>query len=217
MEPDRKYPVGIQTFSRLREEGYLYIDKTDLIWKMTKESPFVFLSRPRRFGKSLLTTTLDAYFKGQKELFEGLKIMDLETEWKQYPVIHIDVSWAKNKITSAELQRALVMMLKPLATEFGRDEEEITPGEILTGMIRRAYERTGKQVVVVIDEYDAPMLDSINNPELQDYIRSRVRNQIIAKDYAVRFAADTRPVYAVGLNISEDRRTIDSYKIVKVR
>ena len=166
MEPDRKYPVGIQTFSRLREEGYLYIDKTDLIWKMTKESPFVFLSRPRRFGKSLLTTTLDAYFKGQKELFEGLKIMDLETEWKQYPVIHIDVSWAKNKITSAELQRALVMMLKPLATEFGRDEEEITPGEILTGMIRRAYERTGKQVVVVIDEYDAPLLDMLHEDTL---------------------------------------------------
>ena len=166
MEPDRKYPVGIQTFSRLREEGYLYIDKTDLIWKMTKESPFVFLSRPRRFGKSLLTTTLDSYFKGQKELFEGLKIMDLETEWKQYPVIHIDVSWAKNKITSAELQRALVMMLKPLATEFGRDEEEVTPGEILTGMIRRAYERTGKQVVVVIDEYDAPLLDMLHEDTL---------------------------------------------------
>ena len=166
MESDRKYPVGIQTFSRLREEGYLYIDKTDLIWKMTKESPFVFLSRPRRFGKSLLTTTLDAYFKGQKELFEGLKIMDLETEWEQYPVIHIDVSWAKNKITSAELQRALVMMLKPLAAEFGRDEEEVTPGEILTGMIRRAYERTGKQVVVVIDEYDAPLLDMLHEDTL---------------------------------------------------
>ena len=166
MEPDRKYPVGIQTFSRLREEGYLYIDKTDLIWKMTKESPFVFLSRPRRFGKSLLTTTLDAYFKGQKELFEGLKIMDLETEWEKYPVIHIDVSWAKNKITSAELQRALVMMLKPLAAEFGRDEEEVTPGEILTGMIRRAYERTGKQVVVVIDEYDAPLLDMLHEDTL---------------------------------------------------
>ena len=87
----------------------------------------------------------------------------------------------------------------------------------LTKLIETAYNQTGEKVVVLIDEYDAPMLDSINNPELQDYIRSRVRNQIIAKDYAVRFAADTRPVYAVGLNISEDRRTIDSYKIVKVR
>ena len=80
MNTVRKYPVGIQTFERLRKENYLYIDKTDLVWKMTKESPFVFLSRPRRFGKSLLSTTLDSYFKGQKELFEGLKIMDLETE-----------------------------------------------------------------------------------------------------------------------------------------
>ena len=87
----------------------------------------------------------------------------------------------------------------------------------LTKLIETAYNQTGEKVVILIDEYDAPMLDSINNPELQDYIRSRVRNQIIAKDYAVRFAADTRPVYAVGLNISEDRRTIDSYKIVKVR
>ena len=107
MSTARKYPVGIQTFSRLREEGYLYIDKTDLVWKMTKESPFVFLNRPRRFGKSLLTTTLEAYFKGQKELFEGLKIMDLETEWARYPVIHLDLSTAKNKPSSEELQRSL--------------------------------------------------------------------------------------------------------------
>lgn len=88
----RRYPVGIQTFSRLRKDGCIYIDKTDLIWRMVHYSTFVFLSRPRRFGKSLLTTTLDSYFKGEKELFEGLKIMDLETEWEQYPVIHVDVS-----------------------------------------------------------------------------------------------------------------------------
>ena len=166
MNTTRKYPVGIQTFSRLREEGYLYIDKTDLVWKMTKESPFVFMSRPRRFGKSLLTTTLESYFKGQKELFEGLKIMDLETEWEQYPVIHLDVSCAKNKISSAELQRALVLMLKPLAKEFGRDEDELSPGEILSGTIRRAYQKTGKQVVVIIDEYDAPLLEVLHEESL---------------------------------------------------
>ena len=166
MNTTRKYPVGIQTFSRLREEGYLYIDKTDLVWKMTKESPFVFMSRPRRFGKSLLTTTLESYFKGQKELFEGLKIMDLETEWEQYPVIHLDISCAKNKISSAELQRALVLMLKPLAKEFGRDEDELSPGEILSGTIRRAYEQTGKQVVVIIDEYDAPLLEVLHEESL---------------------------------------------------
>ena len=104
---ERKYPVGIQTFERLRKENYLYIDKTELVWKMTKESPYVFLSRPRRFGKSLLSTTLDSYFQGRKDLFEGLKIMELEKEWDSYPVIHVDVSVAKGRETAAELQAAL--------------------------------------------------------------------------------------------------------------
>ena len=158
----RRYPVGIQTFERLRKENYLYIDKTDLVWKMTKESPFVFLSRPRRFGKSLLTTTLDSYFKGQKELFEGLKIMDLEKEWESYPVLHLDVSEAKNRLTSAELQRALCMMMKPLLKEYGRDEDESSPGDLLRGLIHRAYARAGKQVAVIIDEYDAPLLDVLH-------------------------------------------------------
>ena len=162
----RKYPVGIQTFERLRKENYLYIDKTDLVWRMTKESPFVFLSRPRRFGKSLLTTTLDSYFKGQKELFEGLKIMDLETEWEQYPVIHLDVSWAKNRLTADELRQALLFMMKPLAEQFGKEDDEDLPGQLLTGMIRRAYERTGKQVAVIIDEYDAPLLDVLHEEQM---------------------------------------------------
>ena len=164
MEPDRKYPVGIQTFSRLREEGYLYIDKTDLIWKMTKESPFVFLSRPRRFGKSLLTTTLDAYFKGQKELFEGLKIMDLETEWVSYPVLHFDLSGAKHlpvEQVKAELVRQLAIMEK----DYGRDETEVSPGMRLAGLIQRSFQKSGRQAVVVIDEYDAPLLDVLHDPE----------------------------------------------------
>ena len=144
MNLERRYPVGIQTFERLRQENYIYIDKTDLVWRMTKESPFVFLSRPRRFGKSSLTTTLDSYFKGQKELFEGLKIMELETEWNQYPVIHLDLSTAKNKISSDELQRSLSLLLEPIEETFGSKESEKTPGEKLTGLIRRAYQKTGK-------------------------------------------------------------------------
>ena len=159
MENTRKYPVGIQTFSRIRKENYLYIDKTDLMWKMTKVSPFIFLSRPRRFGKSLLTTTLDAYFKGQKELFENLKIMDLEQEWESYPILHVDLSVAKNQETAESLRNTLLLLLKPLTAEFGQDSDEILPGQLLNGMIRRAYEKTGKQVVVIIDEYDAPLLD----------------------------------------------------------
>ena len=156
--PARRYPVGIQTFERIIKEGYVYIDKTDLVWKMTKESPYVFLSRPRRFGKSLLSSTLHSYFDGRKDLFEGLKIMDYETEWEQYPVIHLDISTCKNQPTAQDLQSALLFQMRPLADKFGRDEEETTPGRLLTGMIRRAYEQTGKQVAVIIDEYDAPLL-----------------------------------------------------------
>ncbi len=169
---NRKYPVGIQTFQRIRKENYLYIDKTDLVWKMTKESPFVFLSRPRRFGKSLLTTTLDSYFKGQKELFEGLKIMALEKEWESYPVLHLDLSEAKNQETAESLRNTLLLLLKPLVAEFGQDSDELLPGQILKGLIRRAYEKTGKQVVVVIDEYDAPLLDVLHQEALlPDYRR----------------------------------------------
>ena len=166
MNTVRKYPVGIQTFERLRKENYLYIDKTDLVWKMTKESPYVFLNRPRRFGKSLLTTTLASYFRGQKELFEGLKIMGLEAEWEQYPVIHVDLSTAKNKTSSDELQRSLSLLLEPIEETFGSKESEKTPGEKFKGLIRRAYQKTGKQVAVIIDEYDAPLLDVLHEDTL---------------------------------------------------
>ena len=162
---ERRYPVGIQTFSRLREEGYVYIDKTDLIWRMTKVSPYIFLSRPRRFGKSLLTTTLCSFFEGRRDLFDGLKVMELEKEWKQYPVFHIDVSMAKGKPDEESLRRALLLQVKPYAKLYGSDPAETFPGEVFSGLIRRAYEQTGSQVVVVIDEYDAPLLDVLHEDE----------------------------------------------------
>ena len=165
MENTRRYPVGIQTFSEIRKGGYVYIDKTDLVWEAARMK-YVFLSRPRRFGKSLLTTTFDAYFKGQKELFEGLKIMDLEKEWNSYPVIHLDLSMARSKASASELQRALVFLLGPLTEIYGCDEKAVTPGAVLTSLIRRAYSQTGKQVVVIIDEYDAPLLDVLHEDEL---------------------------------------------------
>ena len=137
---ERRYPVGIQTFSRIISEGYVYIDKTDLMWRMTKVSPFVFLSRPRRFGKSLLTTTLCSFFEGRRDLFEGLKVMDLEREWKQYPVLHIDVSMAKGQDNVEMLRHALYRQLEPYTRQYGTSATETTPGSVFSGLIRRAYE-----------------------------------------------------------------------------
>ena len=165
MENTRRYPVGIQTFSEIRKGGYVYIDKTDLVWEAARMK-YVFLSRPRRFGKSLLTTTFDAYFKGQKELFEGLKIMDLEKEWNSYPVLHLDLSMAKNQRTPEDLRDMLMFILEPLAKEFGKEEMDNSPGKLLAALIRRAYSQTGKQVVVIIDEYDAPLLDVLHEDVL---------------------------------------------------
>ena len=111
---ERKYPIGIQTFSRIIRENYVYVDKTDLVWKMTKVSPFVFLSRPRRFGKSLLSSTLHSYFAGEKELFEGLKIMPLEQEWTVYPVLHFDLSGTKHGGTQGVVDEIGRLLRHPL-------------------------------------------------------------------------------------------------------
>ena len=120
---ERKYPVGIQTFSEIRKGNYIYIDKTDLVWQMTK-TKYVFLSRPRRFGKSLLTTTLDSYFKGDKELFQGLKIMELEKEWKTYPVFHFDLSVAKTESTVEGLRSVLFRLLENYKKGYGEGAYE---------------------------------------------------------------------------------------------
>ena len=165
MEQERRYPVGIQTFSEIINKGYLYIDKTDLMWRMQRLSKYIFLSRPRRFGKSLLTTTLCSFFRGERELFEGLKVMELEKEWKRYPVLHIDVSMAKGKPDEEALRKALLLQLDPLTDIYGANPKETFPGEVFSGLIRRAYEKTGEQVVVVIDEYDAPLLDVLHEEE----------------------------------------------------
>lgn len=167
----RKYPVGIQTFSEIINGGYLYIDKTDLIWHLTNYAKFIFMSRPRRFGKSLLASTLESYFKGEKELFNGLKIMYLEKEWKQYPVIHIDLSTVKGKSTASELRRSINLLLSRM-DGYVEDPKEVTPGEKLEGMIIRFYKQTGNQVVVLIDEYDAPLLDVMHDKSTLDSMRN---------------------------------------------
>jgi hypothetical protein len=167
----KKYPIGIQTFKRIIKEGLVYVDKTDLVWQIAHYAPFVFLSRPRRFGKSLLTTTLASYFLGEKELFEGLKIMQLEKEWEQYPVIHLSLSTAKNQDSADALQKKLMLILEDYTEKYGKKESEITPGGLLAGVISRAYKSTGKQVVVLIDEYDAPLLDVLHEDEMLSAMR----------------------------------------------
>ena len=170
MNTVRKYPVGIQTFSEIRKGNYVYIDKTDLVWEITRLK-YVFLSRPRRFGKSLLTTTLASYFRGQKELFEGLKIMALETEWEQYPVIHVDLSTAAYGPTKEVLRQSLLLLLSREASKHGLMLDERYPGIVLASLIRQVFMQTGKQVVLLIDEYDAPLLAVLGDKQrYHDYL-----------------------------------------------
>ena len=163
---ERKYPIGIQTFSEIIRGGYLYIDKTDLVWNLSHYAKYIFLSRPRRFGKSLLSSTLESYFRGEKELFQGLKIMELEKDWKQYPVIHLDLSVLKGQKSADALSHAITVLMEPYEVCYGKNETERTPGQKLMGVIRRTSQQTMGQVVVVIDEYDAPLLDVIHNDSL---------------------------------------------------
>ena len=152
--PRRRYPIGIQTFSEVRNRGCVYVDKTGLIYDLVTSDKIYFLSRPRRFGKSLLVTTLESYFSGKKDLFEGLAISELEKDWTEYPVLHFDFSGTKY-FSTEDLDGQLCIQLRLMEERFGKDVSEKTPAERFQGIIRRAYEMTGKQVVFLVDEYDA--------------------------------------------------------------
>ena len=186
----RRYPVGIQTFSDIIEGGYTYVDKTGLLWDMQNKAKYVFLSRPRRFGKSLLSSTIHSFFDGDRRLFEGLQIMQMESEWKKHPVFHLDLSMAKGMKSRADLRHKLITLLKPYVDIYGRDETELMPGDVLSGLMRRAYAKTGEKVVVIIDEYDAPLLDVLHNDELLDDLRDAMQEFYIplkAADPIMRF------------------------------
>ena len=172
----RLYPIGIQTFSKIREGNYLYVDKTGYIYQMTHSaSSYVFLSRPRRFGKSLLTSTLHSYFSGRKDLFQGLAMERLEKEWIEYPVLHFDMSMAKH-VDKERLERLLDFMLSDYERTFGLDTTAGDANLRLTRLIKCAYEKTGKKVVVLIDEYDAPLLDVVHEKENLGVLRNIMRN-----------------------------------------
>ena len=177
MEQQQKfYPVGIQTFSEIIGKNYLYIDKTGYVYRMTHSaSKYMFLSRPRRFGKSLLASTLHSYFEGRKELFKGLVIEKLETEWMSYPVFHFDMSLAKH-VDRERLESMLNIQLYRYEEIYGRLDGEVMLNDRLTGLIQRAYQQTGEQVVVLIDEYDAPLLDVMHEDKNLPILRNVMRN-----------------------------------------
>ena len=184
------YPIGIQSFADVRTRGFVYVDKTALVYQMALRGKFYFLSRPRRFGKSLLVSTMEAYFLGKKELFKGLAIEKLETDWVQYPVLHIDFNTGKYD-KEADLDDFLNDLLAQWEQVYGSRPTEVNAELRFKGVIRRVYEQTGKQVVVLVDEYDKPLLNSIDNKPLHDAYRNTLKaffSVLKSLDACIRFA-----------------------------
>ena len=169
-----KYPIGIQDFKTIRTDGYFYADKTALMYKLIQGGQYYFLSRPRRFGKSLLISTMEYYFKGEKELFEGLAIANLEQEWHVYPVLHLDLNAAKYTTPEA-LTSILEAQLSRWEIIYGASPSERVLPERFKGIIQRAYEKMGQKVVILVDEYDKPLLQAFDNPELKEDFRATLK------------------------------------------
>ena len=169
-----KYPIGIQNFESLRNDGYFYVDKTALIYQLVNNGRYYFLSRPRRFGKSLLLSTLEAYFEGKKELFEGLALEKLETDWVKRPILHLDLNTEKYE-NPESLEKILNDTIYKWEMTYGTEPSETSLPLRFKGIIRRAREQTGHRVAILVDEYDKPMLQAIGNEELQKSFRSTLQ------------------------------------------
>lgn len=184
------YPIGIQNFEKIRRDGYFYIDKTALVYQMVKTGSYFFLSRPRRFGKSLLVSTLEAYFEGKRELFEGLAIEKLEKDWIKHPILHIDLNTEKYE-SLENLENILNDTLYKWEKVYGTEPSETSLPLRFKGIIRRAYEQTGNRVAIFVDEYDKPMLQAIGNEELQKAFRNTLQafyGAIKTMDGYIKFA-----------------------------
>lgn len=171
----KKLPIGIQSFEKIRKGNYAYVDKTDLVWQLTQIANPYFLSRPRRFGKSLLLSTFEAYFLGKKELFKDLAIEKYEEEWNTYPVLHLDLN-AEKYDSMHSLSAILSMHLTRWEDLYGTGKDEQTLSARFSGIIRRACEKTGMPTVVLIDEYDKPLLQSIGNEALNEEFRMLLKS-----------------------------------------
>ena len=184
------YPIGIQNFESLRQDGFFYIDKTALIYQLVKTGRYYFLSRPRRFGKSLLISTLEAYFQGKKELFEGLAMEELEKDWIKYPILHIDLNTQRYN-TPESLEYKLNGVLDEWEEKYGKREAEKTLSMRFEGIIDRVAKQEGQRVVILVDEYDKPMLQAIGNEELQASFRDTLKafyGALKSKDGCIKFA-----------------------------
>ncbi len=183
------YPIGIQNFEKIREGGFVYVDKTEQIYNLASKGCYYFLSRPRRFGKSLLVSTMEAYFKGRKELFEGLAIEKLEKDWIEYPVLHFDFS-GKSYATPDALSDILNIHLRQMEETYGVEVISDACDSRLKGVIEAAYWKTGRKVVVLIDEYDKPVIDNLTRPELRESFRETLEgfySVLKGKDEFIRF------------------------------
>ena len=184
------YPIGIQSFEEIRNGGYVYVDKTAIIYRLTSTGKYYFLSRPRRFGKSLLVSTMEAYFSGRKELFEGLAMASLEKDWTEYPVLHLDLTGSRYTSVS-DLIEKLDQHLSAWESTYGVTDKRNDPSARFSDVIDNACIKTGQKVVILIDEYEKPIIDNIDNPELMEQFRRELQgfySVIKGKDNAIRLA-----------------------------
>lgn len=212
-----KYPIGIQNFESLVKDGYAYVDKTGFVYKLVSEGRYYFLSRPRRFGKSLLLSTLEAYFEGKKELFEGLKISELETGWESYPILHLDLNAAEYK-TQDSLYEVLDFQVSSWEKTFGINSLKAEIAVRFRNLISQLSESTGMRVVILIDEYDKPLLQTIDNPELQENYRQTLKafyGNLKTCDEHVRFAFLTGVTRFSKVSIFSDLNNLDDISLIK--
>ena len=205
------YPIGIQNFESLRQDGYLYIDKTALIYKMVKTGRYYFLSRPRRFGKSLLISTLEAYFQGKRELFEGLAMEKLEKDWIKYPILHLDLNTQKYD-TPESLEDKLNRTLVEWEKQYGAEPAENSLAMRFEGIIQRAYTQTGQRVVILVDEYDKPMLQAIGNEALQKSFRETLKafyGALKSKDGCIKIGVLTGVTKFGKVSVFSDLNNLD--------
>ena len=213
----KNLPIGIQDFESLINDGYLYVDKTALMHRLVSTGRYYFLSRPRRFGKSLLISTLKAYFLGKKDLFEGLAVEQLEQKWTVHPVLHLDLN-TDNYDSKAALDDRIALSLDNWEKLYGRNELEKSFGARFEGVIQRAYEKTGERVVILVDEYDKPLLQAIGDDKLQDTFRSTLKSfygALKSKDDCIKFAMLTGVTKFGKVSVFSDLNNLEDISLDK--